>query len=128
MVACWFRHDRDRIIKRFGARPLVSSEDIKAWNQREIPVAIVNPQSAGYGLNLQDGGRYLIYYNLTWNLQDKLQCDARLYRQGQKDTVVIQNIVTKGTIDEDVLKALEDKNCTQEALLSAVKARIGGKR
>ena len=128
LVACWFRHDRDRIIKRFGARPLVSSEDIKAWNRSEIPVAIVNPQSAGYGLNLQDGGRYLIYYNLTWNLQDKLQCDARLYRQGQKDTVVIQNIVTKGTIDEDVLKALEDKNCTQEALLSAVKARIGGKR
>lgn len=126
LIAYWFKHDRDRIIERFGAVPIDKSEDITKWNEGKIPVAIIHPASAGHGLNLQEGGCHLIWFGLTWSLELYQQCNARLWRQGQKRTVTIQHLVTKGTIDEDVLLALECKDVTQEALLRAVKARISG--
>lgn len=126
LIAYWFKHDRDRIIERFGAVPIDNSEDITKWNEGKIPVAIIHPASAGHGLNLQEGGCHLIWFGLTWSLELYQQCNARLWRQGQKRTVTIQHLVTKGTIDEDVLLALECKDVTQEALLRAVKARISG--
>lgn len=124
MIAYWFKHDRERLIERFGAIPIDKSEDITKWNKGEIPVAIIHPASAGHGLNLQEGGCHLIWFGLTWSLELYQQCNARLWRQGQKHTVTIQHVITKGTIDEDVLLALECKEVTQEALLQAVKARI----
>ena len=124
MIAYWFKHDRERLIERFGAVPIDKSEDITKWNKGEIPVAIIHPASAGHGLNLQEGGCHLIWLGLTWSLELYQQCNARLWRQGQKHTVTIQHVITKGTIDEDVLLALECKEVTQEALLQAVKARI----
>lgn len=124
MIAYWFKHDRERLIERFGAVPIDKSEDITKWNRGEIPVAIIHPASAGHGLNLQEGGCHLIWFGLTWSLELYQQCNARLWRQGQKHTVTIQHVITKGTIDEDVLLALECKEVTQEALLQAVKARI----
>ena len=124
MIAYWFKHDRDRLIERFGAVPIDKSEDITRWNEGKIPVAIIHPASAGHGLNLQEGGCHLIWFGLTWSLELYQQCNARLWRQGQKETVTVQHIITKGTIDEDVLLALENKDVTQEALLNAVKARI----
>lgn len=124
MIAYWFKHDKDRLMERFNAVPIDKSEDITRWNNGEIPVAIIHPASAGHGLNLQEGGCHLIWFGLTWSLELYQQCNARLWRQGQKDTVTVQHIITKGTIDEDVLKALENKDVTQEALLNAVKARI----
>ena len=124
MIAYWFKHDRERLIERFGAVPIDKSEDITKWNKGEIPVAIIHPASAGHGLNLQEGGCHLIWFGLTWSLELYQQCNARLWRQGQKHTVTIQHVITKGTIDEDVLLALECKEVTQEALLQAVKARI----
>ena len=124
MIAYWFKHDRERLIERFGAVPIDKSEDITKWNKGEIPVAIIHPASAGHGLNLQEGGCHLIWFGLTWSLELYQQCNARLWRQGQKHTVTIQHVITKGTIDEDVLLALECKDVTQEALLQAVKARI----
>lgn len=126
LIAYWFKHDRDRILERFDAVTIDKSEDITRWNNGEIPVALIHPASAGHGLNLQEGGCYLIWFGLTWSLELYQQCNARLWRQGQKETVTIQHIITAGTIDEDVLKALEEKDCTQEALLKAVRARIGG--
>ena len=126
LIAYWFKHDRDRLIERFSAASIDRAEDIEKWNRGEIPVAIIHPASAGHGLNLQSGGNHLVWFGLTWSLELYQQCCARLYRQGQEQTVTIQHIVTKGTIDEDVLKALQKKECTQEAIMMAVKARIGG--
>lgn len=126
LVAYWFRHDLERIKKRFAVREIKTSRDIVDWNNGSIPLALIHPASAGHGLNLQAGGSTLIWYGLTWSLELYQQTNARLYRQGQKDKVVIQHIVAEGTIDERVLAALETKDKTQSALMDAVKAELGG--
>ena len=126
LVAYWFRHDAERIKARFDVREIRTSQDIKDWNSGLIPVAIIHPASAGHGLNLQQGGSTLIWFGLTWSLELYQQTNARLHRQGQKDTVVIHHIVCKGTIDEDVMRALCRKERTQDALIDAVKANLGG--
>ncbi|WP_314353630.1 DEAD/DEAH box helicase [uncultured Granulicatella sp.] len=125
LVAYWFQSDLERIKKRMKVREIKSSQDIEDWNNGKIPVALIHPASAGHGLNLQTGGAVLIWFSLTWSLELYQQTNARLYRQGQKQTVVIHHLMTKGTIDEDVMKAIKRKERTQEALMSAVKARIG---
>jgi len=127
LIAYWFKHDLATIKKNLQVRELKSSQDIKDWNAGNIPVAVIHPASAGHGLNLQSGGSALIWYGLTWSLELYQQTNARLWRQGQKGTVVIHHIVTKGTIDERVLKALKNKNMTQASLIEAVKADLGGK-
>lgn len=126
LVAYWFKHDLERILKRFPAEKLDSTASIRRWNDGKIPLAVIHPASAGHGLNLQAGGSILVWFGLTWSLELYQQTNARLWRQGQKDTVVIHHIITKGTIDEDVMRALERKDKTQTALIDAVKARIGG--
>lgn len=125
LVAYWFQSDLERIKKRMKVREIKSSQDIEDWNKGKIPVALIHPASAGHGLNLQTGGAVLIWFSLTWSLELYQQTNARLYRQGQKQTVVIHHLMTKGTIDENVMKAIKRKERTQEALMSAVKARIG---
>ena len=127
LVAYWFNHDRERIMARFhDARVINTSADIDDWNAGKIPVALIHPASAGHGLNLQDGGSTIVWFGLTWSLELYQQLNARLWRQGQKETVVLQHIVTAGTHDEDVLRALDRKDMGQAALIDAVKARIGG--
>jgi len=126
LVAYWFKHDLERILNRFPAEKLDSADSIKRWNDGEIPLAVIHPASAGHGLNLQAGGSTLVWFGLTWSLELYQQTNARLWRQGQKDTVVIHHIITKGTIDDDVMLALKRKDKTQTALIDAVKARIGG--
>lgn len=128
LVAYWFQSDLERIKKRMKVREIKSSQDIEDWNKGKIPVALIHPASAGHGLNLQTGGAVLIWFSLTWSLELYQQTNARLYRQGQKQTVVIYHLLTKGTIDEDVMAALKHKEQTQEALMNAVKARIGDKK
>ena len=91
-----------------------------------IDLALIHPASAGHGLNLQSGGSTLVWFSLTWSLELYQQTNARLYRQGQKDTVVIHHLIIKNTIDEDIMKSLKRKDKTQESLMKAVKARIGG--
>ncbi len=98
------------------------------WNIGDIPVAIIHPASAGHGLNLQTGGSTLIWFGLTWSLELYQQTNARLHRQGQTDTVIIHHIIAKGTIDENVMKALRQKEKTQNALIDAVKANLKVKR
>lgn len=124
LVAYWYKHDLQRIKKRFDVREIKTSKDIADWNKEKIPVALIHPASAGHGLNLQSGGSTLVWFGLTWSLELYQQTNGRLYRQGQKNTVVIQHIVTKGSIDEQILKALERKNKTQEDLIEAVKANF----
>jgi len=128
LVAYWFKHDLERIKSRFPtARDIKSPEDIHKWNRGEIAIGLIHPASAGHGLNLQEGGSTLIWFGLTWSLELYQQTIARLYRQGQKNTVVVHHIVTKGTIDERVIKALGKKEKTQDALIDAVKAELGRK-
>lgn len=124
LVAYWYRHDLERIKSRFSVREIKTSEDISDWNDGKIPVALIHPASAGHGLNLQNGGSSLVWFGLTWSLELYQQTNARLYRQGQKNTVVIQHIITKGTIDEQILKALQKKNKTQADLIDAVRADL----
>ena len=126
LVAYWFKHDLERIRKRFTVREIKTSQDIIDWNAGKIPVAMIHPASAGHGLNLQSGGSTLVWFGLTWSLELYQQTNARLWRQGQTSgTVVIQHIITKGTIDERILKALSKKELTQNALIDAVKADLG---
>lgn len=127
LVAYWFKHDLERIKKRFDVREIKASQDIVDWNAGKIPVAVIHPASAGHGLNLQKGGSTLVWFGLTWSLELYQQTNARLWRQGQTSgTVVIEHIVAKGTIDEQILKALGKKEVTQNALIDAVKADLGG--
>jgi SNF2 family DNA or RNA helicase len=124
LIAYWFKHDLSRIQKRFEVEVLSTSDSIKRWNDGEIPIAVIHPASAGHGLNLQAGGSTLVWFGLTWSLELYQQTNARLWRQGQKETVVIHHLISKGTIDERVMKALNDKNNTQSALIDAVKATL----
>lgn len=124
LVAYWFKHDLEKIKDRFDVREIKSAKDISDWNESKIPVALIHPASAGHGLNLQAGGSTLIWFGLTWSLELYQQTNARLYRQGQDSTVVIHHILTKGTIDEDVMKALKAKERIQNALIESVKARL----
>ena len=125
LVAYWFKHDLQRIKNRFAVREIKTSQDIIDWNAGNLPVAVIHPASAGHGLNLQAGGSTLIWFGLTWSLELYQQTNARLWRQGQASgTVVIEHIITKGTIDERILKALSQKELTQNALIDAVKANL----
>ena len=130
LVAYWFRHDLERIMERLHKRKILCSrldtrESIHRWNAGEIPVALIHPDSAGHGLNLQTGGSTLVWFGLTWSLELYQQTVARLWRQGQSaETVVIQHIIAKGTMDERIMKALSEKDTTQAALIDAVKADL----
>lgn len=124
-----FKHDYDRISKmltknKIKHQALNTSDDIKKWNNGEIQVALLHPASAGHGLNLQYGGNIIVWFGLTWSLELYQQANARLHRQGQKETVIIHHLIAKGTVDEDVMNALANKEVNQNMLLEAVKARI----
>lgn len=115
-----YRHERSRILKAFkdyGPRELKSEGDIADWNDGKIRVLIAHPASVGYGLNLQDGGHIIIWYSLPWSLDQYQQANARLYRQGQQKPVIIHHLIATGTVDEQVMKALTEKNTSQAALM-----------
>ena len=129
LVAYWFKHDLVRIEQRLKHlkipyAKLDTSDSIERWNKGEVPVMLCHPASSGHGLNLQAGGSTLIWFGLTWSLELYQQTNARLWRQGQKETVVIHHIICGGTIDEDVMDALKRKEKTQSALIDAVKANL----
>ena len=132
LVAYWFKHDLTRITERLRKLKVIyqkldSDESIRKWNEKELQVGLIHPASAGHGLNLQSGGSTMVWFGLTWSLELYQQTVARRWRQGQTEsTVVIQHIVTAGTIDERILKALEQKDNTQSALIDAVKAQVSG--
>lgn len=122
-----YKHDLDRIkthLWGINPRALDSAEDIKAWNAGKIQLLLAHPASAGHGLNLQAGGHIIVWYGLTWSLEQYQQANARLFRQGQKNAVIIHHLVAEGTLDEDVMDRLDGKAKGQDALIEALKARI----
>lgn len=132
LLVYWFKHDLERIVKRLNDigtsySKIDTPESIEEWNKGKIRVGLIHPASAGHGINLQQGGSTIVFFSLTWSLELYEQVIGRIYRQGQiSNTVVVQHIITDGTIDEDILRALKDKDETQSSLIKAVKARIGG--
>lgn len=130
LVAYWFKHDLSRITERLSQlgvhyEKLDSGASIQRWNKGQIDVGLIHPQSAGHGLNLQSGGNIMIWFGITWSLELYQQTVARLWRQGQTEkTVSVIHIVTDGTVDERILKALEAKDITQSALIDAVKVEV----
>lgn len=130
LIAYWFKHDLIRIEQRLTEKKipfqkLDSDASMKMWNKGELPVALIHPASAGHGLNLQSGGSTLVWFGITWNLELYQQTVARLYRQGQSSrTVTVIHILTQGTVDEKIMKALAEKDSTQSALIDAVKAEL----
>ena len=130
LLAYWFKHDLTRIRERLDAigvsyQIISSDQSIKDWNAKKMQIGLIHPASCGHGINLQKGGSHIVFFGQTWSLELYQQTVARLWRQGQKDkTVVVQHIVTKGTIDERILKALAQKDMTQSALVDAVKAEV----
>jgi len=130
LVAYWYKHDFERITERLRSigvkyARIDNQNSIEKWNAKQIPVGLIHPASAGHGLNLQSGGSTLVWFGLTWSLELYIQTNARLWRQGQVSrTVVILHIITKGTVDEQIMKALEMKEVTQDGLMNAVKAQL----
>ncbi len=132
LVAYWFNHDLIRITERLDKLKipyscLKSSKSIRDWNEGNLQIGLIHPASAGHGLNLQSGGNRMVWFSLTWSLELYQQTVARLWRQGQQsETVVVQHLITKGTIDGKVMQVLSGKAKTQDALIDAVKAELEG--
>ena len=130
LLCYWFKHDLERIEKKLQELKVsfdrITTEDsIRKWNAGKLDVGLIHPASAGHGLNLQESGNVIVWFGLTWSLELYQQTNARLWRQGQKSkTVVVQHIVTAGTIDEDILDALTSKDASQNRLINAVKAQL----
>jgi len=130
LLCYWFKHDLERITEKLeqlkvSYSRIVTEENIRKWNEGKYDVGLIHPASAGHGLNLQHSSNHIVWFGLTWSLELYQQTNARLWRQGQKkDTVVVQHIVTVGTIDEDILDALTHKDASQTRLIDAVKARL----
>ena len=126
IVCYWFKHDKARLQKAFpDARELNTEQDLHDWNNGKIPVLLLHPASAGHGLNLQKGGRVIVWFGLTWSLELYQQANARLHRQGQNKAVIVHHLVAKNTMDERVLRALIKKRVSQDDLIAALKAEIG---
>ena len=129
LAAYWYQHDLERIQERLselkiGCARLDKERNIRRWNEGEVPVGLIHPASAGHGLNLQSGGNILVWFGLTWSLELYQQTVARLWRQGQKETVSVIHILSEKTIDEQIMHALETKDHTQRALIDAVRAEV----
>ena len=129
LVYYYFRHDRDRILAALEGtgrtvRVYKGAQEERDWNAGRIDVLLAQPASCGYGLNLQDGGHHIVWFGLTWSLEEYQQANKRLHRQGQKYPVIVHRLIVKGGMDEDVIKSLESKDASQDALIEALKARV----
>jgi SNF2 family DNA or RNA helicase len=119
-----FQADKDAILSRFHEAKLLENDStIEEWNKGKIKILLAHPASAGYGLNLQDGGHIMAWYGLPWSLEQYLQAVARLQRQGQKYPVMVYHLIAKGTVDEQVVASLSKKDMTQSALINILKDR-----
>lgn len=127
LIAWTYRHDLYRLkenLKKHKPRELKTDKDISDWNKGEIQVMLMHPASGGHGLNLQSGGHIIVWFGQTWSLELEQQFNARVLRQGQKNIVIVNKLVASKTIDQDVIKAMKNKEAGQEALMQAVKSRI----
>ena len=127
LVFFGFRHERERLLDaldKLKPRELVTEKDIEDWNAGKIKVLLAHPASVGYGLNLQAGGHVIVWYSVPWSLELYQQANARLHRQGQTETVIINHLIAAGTVDEQVMESLRKKDTGQAALMAALKERI----
>ena len=127
LVAWTYQFDRDRIMKylsKYKPRELKTAKDIQDWNDGKVQLMLAHPASAGHGLNLQAGGNIIVWFGLTWSLELYQQFNARLYRQGQKQGVIIHHLYMAQTHDEDVILALKNKDRVQMSLMNSIKAKI----
>lgn len=126
LVAYSFKSDAARVLKKFPEAKLFDgkNETQDAWNRGEIGMLLAHPQSVAHGLNLQTGGNNAVWYGLTWSLELYIQFNKRLHRSGQTKPVMIHHLIVAGTMDEDVLAALNDKNDMQDSLKIALSKRI----
>lgn len=127
LVFYGYRHERERLLKEFSKyspRELKTEENIKAWNAGKIRVLVAHPASVGYGLNIQDGGHIIVWYSIPWNLELYQQANARLYRQGQQKPVIINRLITAGTVDERAIDSLNRKDTSQAELMAALRERL----
>ena len=121
-----YKHEAQRIMSALAEYEprLFDGESVKEWNEGRIRVLLAHPASTAFGLNLQQGGRTVVWFGPQWNLELYQQANARLYRQGQTRAVKIYRLIAKGTVDERVMAAVEQKGSSQAALLEAVKETI----
>lgn len=127
MVLYNYQHDYNRLVARFEKmkpRELETKKDLDDWNNGKIPLLLAHPASMGHGLNLQAGGNIIVWFGLTYSLENYLQANARLYRQGQKETVIINHLITENTEDENAIMRLTQKRMNQDELVRAIKAKI----
>jgi hypothetical protein len=123
-----YKHDLERVKTRFADAVVLNEGDtqdiISKWNDGKIPMLLCHPASAGHGLNLQQGGHIAVWFGLNWSLELYQQANARLHRQGQEHSVIIHRIICEDTVDERVIKALDQKDATQRSLLDSLKAYL----
>jgi len=125
-----FKHDKERLFERLRhtklrVREYAGPQDEADWNDGKIDVLLAHPSSCAYGLNLQAGGRHIIWFGLNWSFELNDQGKCRLWRQGSEyDKVYVHYLVAQGCVDEDVMAAIRDKANSHEAIMSALKARI----
>lgn len=129
LIGYHYKHDLVALKEAFPDAPVIGSgitgdelnTIINKWNAGEVPVLLAHPQSAGHGLNLQGAGHAVIWYSLTWSLEVYEQFVRRLWRQGQRNNIVIHQIIAKKTVDEAIVRAIDRKDDTQTRLLNAIK-------
>ena len=129
IIGYHFAHDLERLKKAFPNAPIIGSgvignkldKILNDWNAGNIQVLLAHPMSAGHGLNLQGSGHAVIWYSLTWSLEIYEQFIRRLWRQGQKNHIVVHHIIARDTVDEAILSAVKRKDKTQQKLLNAVR-------
>lgn len=130
MVFYNYKHSLQRVQQRFPQARILRKgkegvQDITDWNTNKIPLLLLHPKSAGHGLNLQESNcQTVIWFDQIWSLEEFQQANARVYRQGQTRKIVVMQLVAEGTMDEEVVEAIDKKATGQEELMQAVKARI----
>ena len=127
LIAYHFKSDAKRLLESIDGAVLFNKtpQMIHDWNDGKIPILLVQPASAGHGLNLQKGeGHTMVWFTIPWSLEEYQQTNARLYRQGQKNNVTIYRLFTKGTLDTHVANAINGKAMTQTALLDAIETTL----
>ena len=128
LVFYQYRHDADRIMRRLkDVRTEVyeGPRQLEDWNGGRIGVLLAHPASTAYGLNMQQGGHYIVWFGTGWNLELYQQANARLHRQGQRCPVTVYNLLCEGTVDERAWAALESKKGVQQALLDSLAGLAG---
>ncbi|MFR1269035.1 MAG: SNF2-related protein [[Eubacterium] siraeum] len=125
-----FQHDRERILQalaktKLNVRVYNGPDDEDLWNAGKIDVLLVHPSSCAYGLNLQAGGRHIVWFTPNWSFELNDQGKCRLWRQGSPyDKVYVAYLVVQGCVDEDVMAAIKDRTDTHETVMRVLKARI----